>query len=770
MSVRIRRGDGTIEVENAHLELRLDLARLGLDLRAPAHGVALTGFRPGARVGGRALHAEDPLLDGWGEIRTRHGVGIRIQVHARTALPLDLVLGLEIGADWPGVVLEVGLESRTEEDLPVESLLPLEGARSAGSSIALPGEGAATRFLRMGYQSWSPARYLRLDQRDFRPRFALVRRVHDGPCTPLPSRTRHVSDFVTRLTSPGAAGLTVGFVTHRRLLTHVALDHHGVRIDGLQAVAACEGLPLPARGALYSERLWLGVDRPEEDGLARWAEYAGREMEAPVPARVSSGWCSWYHFFTRVAAADIERNVGAAAAFRGQIDTMQIDDGYQAAVGDWLEPDASFPEGVAPLARTIREQGFRAGIWIAPFLASRASRLAREHPEWLLRDGRGRPVVALLNPSWKGKLCYALDPSHAGVRDWLGGVTETLRGQGFDYLKLDFLYAGALRGRRHDPTRHSAEVYRHGVAAIREAAGSRTLLLGCGAPLGPSIGLFEAMRIGPDVAPAWRAPIADRLHGLPAAPAAENSIRNVLARAPLHQRLWINDPDCVLLRNRETRLGEREVRTLSGVVALSGGPVVVSDDLAALGEEQGRLLRRLLPSLGRAPEVGPVGSGEVPEWLCMRFPDGSLLLLWVNLAKRAREAVLRLDGLGVEAPAYAYEVWGDRLIGPLEQELRTGPVPPRGSFLARLCPAARRPGVLGTSLHVAAGALETARIREEPGHGVVLRLALPGERAGRVLIAPRETPLVSAHVRFADELELRLAATGVEEPDEIPDA
>jgi alpha-galactosidase len=759
-----------IEAENAHLELRLDLARLCLDLRARQHGIVLSGFRAAARVEGRTLLAEAPLLDGWGEIRTRHGVGVRIQVHARTALPLDLVLALEIGSDWPGIVLETALESRAEESFRVESLTPLDWARDAGGELELPGDPAATRFLRMGYQSWSPARYLRLTQRDFRPRFALVRRVHHGPCTPLPSRTRHVSDFITRLVTPGAGGLTLGFVTHRRLLTHVCLEHRGARIDAIRAVAAREGLPLAARAAVGSERLWVGVEGPEEDGLARWAEHAGREMEAPVPARVESGWCSWYHFFTRVGARDIERNLEAAAEFRGQIDTMQIDDGYQAAVGDWLEPDPSFPEGIAPLGRAIREHGFRAGIWLAPFLASRASRVAREHPDWLLRDGRGRPIVALLNPSWKGKVCYALDPTHPGVRDWLAGVSETLRGQGFDYLKLDFLYAGALRGLRQDPSLASAEAYRVGLGAIRQAIGPQSLLLGCGAPLGPSIGLFEAMRIGPDVAPAWRARVADRLYGLPAAPSAENSIRNVLARAPLHQRLWINDPDCVLLREHDTRLDETEVRTLAGVVALSGGPVIVSDDLAEVGGERRQLLRRILPSLGRAPEVDPLETGEVPERLRMRFPDGSLVLLWVNLANRAREAELRLADLGVEAPAYAYDVWGDRLLGPLQAELRTGPIPPRGSFLVRLYPAGRLPAVVGSSLHVAAGALETVRVREEATGGVTLRLALPGRRTGRVLVAARNAAPVSAHVRFTDEVELRVAAAGVEERSEIPDA
>ena len=35
-------------------------------------------------------------------------------------------------------------------------------------------------------------------------------------------------------------------------------------------------------------------------------------------------------------------------------------------------------------------------------------------------------------------------------------------------------------------------------------------------------------------------------------PSVRNALQNVLCRLPLHQRWWINDPDCLLLRP-ETR-------------------------------------------------------------------------------------------------------------------------------------------------------------------------------------------------------------------------
>jgi alpha-galactosidase len=396
------------------------------------------------------------------------------------------------------------------------------------------------------------------------------------------------------------------------------------------------------------------------------------------------------------------------------------------------------------------------------------SRVAQEHGDWLLRGSGGRPVVANYNPAWEGRICYALDPTHPEALAWLREVFSRVRSWGFDYLKLDFLYAGLLRGRRRDPSVPTVEAYRNAVRAMREAAGPDVFLLGCGAPLGPSIGLFEAMRIGPDVGPEWRNPVTDLLLGLPAAPSAENSIRNVLARAALHQRLWINDPDCVLLRDRDTHLDEKEVRTLAGVVALSGGAVVVSDDMESVSARRRRLLRHLLPALDRTPRVG-AGRGPIPEGLSTHLPDGSALVLRVNLGAEARVQPIDLEDLGIEGPVHVYDVWEERYLGIRDDPIELEPTPPRGSFVLRLTPVERRPALVGSSLHVGSGALEIARLRAMPDGGTALKLRLPGPRAGSILVQPTVGAPVASRVVFEDELELAIWAHGVEETDPMPD-
>jgi alpha-galactosidase len=764
--VEVRRREGAVEVETPRLRLRVELGELRFELARSDGRVRLARCYPRLRSAGRSVPAGRAELESAGPVDTPIGPATRLRLRAATDAAVELELELDVSEHEPGVVARLIARNAGDAPLAVESL-ELEC-----TGIELPGDPSSLRFYRMGYQSWSPAARLPLRGRDARPRPGVLGRMHFGPYTPRARRGQHVSDFATTVGAEGEQRLTLGFLSHHVSLTHVAARHARGRVETLVAASTGEGVPVAAGETYAGERLWLGLDDAYSDGLAVWAERAGREMQAPVPAPVGSGWCSWYHYFTGVRSSDIEENVRRLGDYRGVLDVVQIDDGFQARVGDWLEPDADFPGGVAPLAAVIRDAGFGAGLWLAPFLASRSSKLAANHPEWLLRDGRGRPVFALVHTQWHGRWIHALDPTHPEVISWLGDLVRSVRRMGFDYLKLDFLYAGALAGARHDPGARSAEAYRRGLASLRDALGDDGFLVGCGAPLGPSIGLVDAMRIGPDVAPHWGGGWVDRVLGVRAGPSARNSIHNVLARSALHQRLWQNDPDCVLLRDDDTRLSAREVESVAGAVAISGGLVVASDDMARVGPERAELLARLLPPLGDAPQASAPsegGEGEVPDELWQRLPDAAVLLYRVNLGARPLGRGVDPAHYGLDGPVRVYDVMGDADMGGRDGPFELEPLAPRQSMLLRLTPLDGRLRVVGSSLHVSGGSLGTASL-EPAGEGRGrLELRLPGGRAGRVLLAfPGQTP-VPVRVIFQDRLELEVLDQGVVQRPDMAD-
>lgn len=422
-----------------------------------------------------------------------------------------------------------------------------------------------------GWQSWSPTATYGLGERQFGAANAQHRALN----------------YRSEVDSPGDAFQGEGLL---------AVDpgdggplHVFAAADGRVAVPSIRATQGQGRAPATTGALVVAADAPVEhledagaggiDGaLARWAEgYAARTGVPPVrPAPVF--WCSWYHYFTGVTERDMVENLDAMAQLGLPIEVVQLDDGYQAEIGDWLELSGRF-HSLPDLLGRIHGAGRRSGIWTAPFLVGARSTTAAEHPEWLVRGPDG-PVSAGRN--WDQELAV-LDVTHPGAAGYLETVFRTLRAWGIDFFKIDFVFAGALNGRRHDDVT-GIEAYRRGLQLIRAAIGEGAYLLGCGAPILPSVGLVDALRVGPDTAPHYEPLLGDMSQ-----PSIRAAIQTSGARAFQHGRFWVNDADCLLARPEVERREEWAVH-----LARHSGTRASSDRLLALDDWGLATTRRFL--------------------------------------------------------------------------------------------------------------------------------------------------------------------------------
>lgn len=312
------------------------------------------------------------------------------------------------------------------------------------------------------------------------------------------------------------------------------------------------------------------------------------------------------------------------------IQFFQIDDGYQKEIGDWLTTNDQFPGGMRLLAEEIRREKLTPGIWLAPFLVRKKSEFYQKYPEAILKDRDGKPVPALWNPHWGMDYTYCIDVTHPTSRDFLENILKTIvKNNGYPYLKLDFLYAALLPGWTYDRSISPHKRYTDTIRFIRKVVGKDVFLLGCGAPIYPSIGLFDAMRIGCDVAPFWEREktriLAKDKHAL----STERALINDITRSSMHRNLWYNDPDCLLVRESKNHMTPAQTQLMASVMAVSGGMILVSDDLSLIGEERLALLRKTL-ELGvkcRNKTPVPIGlaSGSFPSAL---YNPAGFLGIW----------------------------------------------------------------------------------------------------------------------------------------------
>jgi alpha-galactosidase len=223
------------------------------------------------------------------------------------------------------------------------------------------------------------------------------------------------------------------------------------------------------------------------------------------------------------------------------------------------------------------------------------------------------------------------------------------------------------------------------------------------------------------------------------APSVINSIRNTITRYWMHNRLWANDPDCLLVRETDTQMAGDEVRALATVIAMTGGMVLDSDNLPKISDARREIISQLLPVYGKS--AVPVDMFQTPDvpWLLSLDCGTHTLLSVFNWGDESAEIEVTLPG----SPHHVFEFWEREYLGVPERSI-TLPVPPHGCRLLRLTPDRGHPQVVGSDLHITMGAME---ISGEKWDGSKLSVSLrPVAKKNGALFVARDGRLDTASV------------------------
>ena len=237
------------------------------------------------------------------------------------------------------------------------------------------------------------------------------------------------------------------------------------------------------------------------------------------------------------------------------------------------------------IADEIHKKGYKAGIWLAPFNCQKISRMAKEHPDWLIKHENGKPMVGCI--AWGG--AYTLDIYNDEVRAYLRKVFDVVLNEwGYDMVKLDFLYSQCFKP-RHGKSR--GEIMCDAMEFLRECVGDK-LFLGCGVPIGPALGICDACRISCDVDLTYKGQFYSRIQVSNEMLNARSAINNSIFRRHLDGRVWMNDPDVFFLRKNNLKFTDEQKFLLGKINNLCGNVLFVSDNAGDYDANAAKLLKK----------------------------------------------------------------------------------------------------------------------------------------------------------------------------------
>lgn len=353
------------------------------------------------------------------------------------------------------------------------------------------------------------------------------------------------------------------------------------------------------------------------------------------------GWNSWDYYAGSISEKDVKGNIEVIKEKYPQVKSIVIDDGWQQRWGEW-EPNCRFPSGLKGLVNEIKQAGLVPGIWTAPYTMHVYSPFCRYHQDCLVRDKNGNPVSF----NFSGGPVVLLDPTHPLVKEYIVGLFKKLKAAGFAYFKIDFAQYLLEKEAEvfYDKSLSRMAVMRKALQIIRKTVGQESYILSGTFPVEVAAGLLDAVRITGDIHNFWS-------H-------IKMNAWQVASGFWMQGNLYNNDPDFLIVRSKTTsrdkyfnypyqvvpfsergwksgrEANEQELKVWATLLLLSGGDIVLSDNLTSLNKSGEDIIKKVLLEKISLPAI-PLdlfSPSEQPPSIWLGEKDGAKIIGIINWA------------------------------------------------------------------------------------------------------------------------------------------
>jgi len=522
-----------------------------------------------------------------------------------------------------------------------------------------------------------------------------------------------VSAEMAQISIDGEQAILAGFTRSQRQHGSIEVE----RINGcveVTALAWLEGKTMAAGESVMSEELVLLTQGSEREQRLLYGKLAAEANDITKPIRPKPYWCSWYDWFQKIKPEHVKENlphlIQIKERVRGMEELMVIldDTDYWGELpGD--DKTKEYIDEVRLLAEEIKEAGLVPGLWQAPAVVNEKSRIYLQHPEWLVTDEKGNPVMVKAGV-WNGNN-YALDITHPEAQKWYRKMLGRIKATGMEAYKLDFLYAAAVAGKRYGDLT-SAEAYSLFMQITREELGEEAYIVGCGAPLLASAGWVDCMRITTDTLEEWDLPF---LNGDGTQASMDIVFQSLEERVDWTASLYVNDLDALIFRDHHYYLkgdgrspveggkfsdDEIKIWTIKYLLSSQRADTVIGlgDYLPWLEKERWEIISKMFPlSTVRALAEGEMYRG-LSNMMQMELLNGGMIVGLFNWTDKSEHRCVDLTQWGMEGAFHVVDNWDFSYRG-ITRDRWEQFVPGRGAELLTLVPVTDEPQVLGVSSH-----------------------------------------------------------------------
>lgn len=296
---------------------------------------------------------------------------------------------------------------------------------------------------------------------------------------PLPERASELVDFTgkwSRERSPQRRSIQHGTILHQSRRGRPSLDSPYLYLAGTKGFDFRHGEIWAAHVAWSGNQRYLVEQLPEGAGAFR-SVLGGGELLLPgevvvrkdVGYRIPTVFFAWsdegmdgiaarFHTLLRsrpnhpASPRPLVLNTWEAVYFDHDlpkllelvdraaevgVERVVLDDGWflgrrhdRTGLGDWFVDPSVWPDGLAPFVERVRRHGMQFGLWFEPEMVNLTSRIAIDHPEWILAPSAGA------GPAMRHQ--HVLNLAHQDAWEYLLDRLDRLVSEyTIDYIKWD---------------------------------------------------------------------------------------------------------------------------------------------------------------------------------------------------------------------------------------------------------------------------------------------------------------------------------------------